>query len=129
MPAHGRPPCQKVCCTQPETIRVMYEGGKSSDQIAKEVGVSDTHIVQQLRKMEVKMRTRWFYNSTPNRGGGKKRTNPLWELSDEDLFHTPADMLAERMGVRKHSVFRIRWKRRKGELTTTISKSADAEKD
>lgn len=123
MPVKGRPKCQKICCTQPQQIEEMYSTGKSSDEIGKELGVSDTHIVQQLRKMSVVMKTRWFYNSTPNRKGRGKRTNPLWELSDEDLFHTPADILVERMGVRKHSVFRIRWRRKKGELTTTISKT------
>ena len=126
----GRPPCEHLCCKNPETIRVMYEeGGLSSDQIAKELNVSDTHIVQQLRKMGVKMRNRWFYNQTPNRGGRGKRTNPLWNLTDEELFHIPAEMLAERMGVQKHSVFRIRWRRRKGELTTTITKPADESSD
>jgi hypothetical protein len=104
----------------------MYnKEGKSSGQIAGELGVSDTHITQQLRKMRVVMRTRWFYNATPNRQGRGKRTNPLWELSDDELFHVPAEMLAERMGVQKHSVFRIRWRRKKGDITTKISKPTD----
>lgn len=129
MGTKGRPKCHKLCCTQPQQIKVMYAAGKSSDDIAKELGVSDTHVVQQLRKLDVTMRTRWFYDKTPNRGGRGKKSNPLWELSDEELFDIPADMLAERMGVMKHSVFRIRWKRRKGELSTTITKTTDEKVD
>ncbi len=126
----GRPKCQKLCCTKPLRIKQMYnKEGKSSDQIAKELGVSDTHITQQLRKMRVAMRTRWFYNSTPNRQGRGKRTNPLWELDDETLFHVPAEMLAERFGIQKHSVFRIRWRRKKGDISTTIAKSEEVKSD
>ena len=93
----------------------MYESGMRAEDIAKEIGVSDTHICSQLRAMGVEMKNRWFYTSEPNMGGRGKKRNPLWWLSDEELFDLPAEALAERMGVQKQSVFRIRWRRKKGD--------------
>jgi len=115
MPAKGRPPCSKECCVHPAKIREMYEAGMRTEDIGRQIGVSDTHICQQLKVLKVRMRNRWFYKSEPNRGGKGRKSNPLWELSDEELFDIPAEALAERMGVQKQSVFRIRWRRRKGD--------------
>ncbi len=113
MKGEGRPRCKKICCreSEGETIVRMYcEEGKSSDEIAAEVGVSDDHIIKRLHFLDVKCRGRGSYRRKRN---GVGRRGVLWELEDKELFFTSVKELCKKYLISEQGVQYVRRRRRK----------------
>ncbi len=102
----GRPRCSKRCCEDSEYIVRRYEEeGLTSDEIAKECGVSDEHIIHRLHKLGADVRGRGRYKRGKN---GDRRRSILWKIDEKELFSSSIKALALKYHFSESSVNYVR---------------------
>ena len=108
-----RNPCNLPCCSN-GSYEFLYHQRivlkRTPTEIGELLGRSSTHIKKRLKYHNIyKPRSEFPVISK----GGRKRSNPIWNTPLSILFNLDADMLAERFGVTRSHVYKVRKARAK----------------
>jgi hypothetical protein len=89
----------------------LYEEvGMTSDEIARDCGVSDEHIIKRLHRLGAKIRPRGSYKLKKD---GSKRKGVLWYVEDKELFGSGIKELAFKYHMSNATVSYVRSMRKK----------------